>query len=794
MLKQRLMDYKNILILAAVFFSLSSVAQSKKFMLLKDRKELIKLPSLSIADKKRILKNAKFVFRDLYAHEDWKIKRYGNRANIAPLLDNLEANLDHTSEESFHTKLAEIFFRLQDYHTSYQFPKPYSCYRSVLPFSVEEVLDPSGKSKYHISEIIKDEAALAVLPEPIQFSSGDEIIRYHGIPTDEVVKKFLDNQGANPDALKRSAIFALAFRSQANSLFPEENEVKLTLRKLSGEEYTVSVPWISKEKAECVKKDETQTADNGIQRDFDEYRDLFRRSKTPKFGNMSKTSDFQKTDEPILQWKIINNEAGTFGVLKLDSFEPEKLSDTEFITLIRELLLRKLKDTDGLILDLRDNPGGYIYLGESMVQLFTPKDITPLNFTVKANASTRHFFEQKSNGSKFLAVVNDALSKNEKYSAALPLNTSESINRLGQVYYKPVAVFNNSLCYSTCDMISALVQDHGAGIIVGEDSTTGAGGANSYDLVSAYKSIKDKGPFELLPENANFGFSWRQTVRVLKNQGKILEDIGVISDYIVRPTVKDLVAGSTEQYLKISKLLKQSRAVISSVSLATSAVDLRIGARPGFLMKWENTDSIQFKVEDEILETISVEPSTLNERFVEFPSAINTNEFSNRKVQLLGHYKGQRVWKKIITLRVIPDHVEVASSYTVNPEKDLVITGENGWNISGNELRINDGIQYQTNTSTEASFFATIRNPVSLKFKAKIKTEDKFDFFKVAVVSEGHTTYLAKDLTGDLGRKDYSYDLTPYLGKSVEIRFIFESDNMENDEGVTLNSIALEPM
>ena len=40
------------------------------------------------------------------------------------------------------------------------------------------------------------------------------------------------------------------------------------------------------------------------------------------------------------------------------------------IPIIRRLLIVDLRDTDALLFDLRDNPGGYVYFAQALVQLF----------------------------------------------------------------------------------------------------------------------------------------------------------------------------------------------------------------------------------------------------------------------------------------------------------------------------------------------------------------------------------------------------------------------------------------
>jgi C-terminal processing protease CtpA/Prc len=143
--------------------------------------------------------------------------------------------------------------------------------------------------------------------------------------------------------------------------------------------------------------------------------------------------------------------------------------------------------------------------------------------------------------------------------------TDEECNQLGMAYVKPVGILTNAACYSSCDLFAAAAQDNGAAIIFGEDGTTGAGGANVIEHESFLVELDGK-DFESLPyakllkeTGAAQGMrvGWRQQVRILKNQGKLIEDTGVISDFIVRPTPYDMLpdARQSSQFETIAEKL-----------------------------------------------------------------------------------------------------------------------------------------------------------------------------------------------------------------------------------------------
>lgn len=94
--------------------------------------------------------------------------------------------------------------------------------------------------------------------------------------------------------------------------------------------------------------------------------------------------------------------------------------------------------------------------------------------------------------------------------------------------------------------------------------TTGAGGANVIEHES-FLSVVAKDEFSKLPytdklENGGaptISMAWRQMVRN-GHEGRIIEDVGVKSTYIVRPSLRDLQYPDktpSSQYDRIAKIL-----------------------------------------------------------------------------------------------------------------------------------------------------------------------------------------------------------------------------------------------
>jgi C-terminal processing protease CtpA/Prc len=75
-------------------------------------------------------------------------------------------------------------------------------------------------------------------------------------------------------------------------------------------------------------------------------------------------TDLKKSDEDIIQYTILNQIWGRFGYISIASFIPNMGNYYKAVDIMRGLLVKELKDTDGLIIDVRNNPGGSIQMAE----------------------------------------------------------------------------------------------------------------------------------------------------------------------------------------------------------------------------------------------------------------------------------------------------------------------------------------------------------------------------------------------------------------------------------------------
>ena len=228
-----------------------------------------------------------------------------------------------------------------------------------------------------------------------------------------------------------------------------------------------------------------------------------------------------------LEAKQIDAPGGPFGYLRIWAFDT--LPD-DFITELQRLI--PLLPDRGLIIDIRGNPGGYIWAAELALQLFTPNAIQPTRFSVLATPFARAMANATGPLQNDLAPWKDSLEaavrNGELYARPVPITDPAACNALGQHYGGPVVLVGDSTSYSSGDLFAAGFVDNAIGPFVCVGAATGAGGANVY----SYDSLRDdlaNSPVALptLPDGIDLSFSFRRATRSGPNEGRPIEDVGI---------------------------------------------------------------------------------------------------------------------------------------------------------------------------------------------------------------------------------------------------------------------------
>lgn len=570
-----------------------------RITLLPEFLEAAKAAKLTRSDREVICEQAMLVVDQFYVHLPFKRARYA----VDPMqrLRLLHAQLGQLDDDlAFHSELLRVFNEMRDAHTFYGLPEPYKGAMAFLPFFLQSYADQAGQRRYVVTNVLSG----FVHPH---FRPGVEVTYWNGMPVRRAVERLAEEVPAGNEASKLlRGMMRMTVRSLTYALPPDEElvYVQYTPREDDDavDDRVIALPWSV---ATGVTGDQMQFRAAGIcepvadhaaarrllwgqqqwleQSEFQEreradsplpvYPSLAAvpealRNDPDMFSSLPSVFDFQHPAGVSIQGSITPDELTVtgngarkrFGYIRIRSFGAR--SDTLFNEFRRILTVMNDRAPDGLVLDVRGNPGGSISGAERMLQLLTPREITPasfhlantpaiqeilnkiVHFTSGDVAETIQILKLKADFAAWIQDSAEAVASGKLMTDGHPLTSPAVANDTGQVYQGPVSLLIDSASYSATDIFASGFQDHGIGPIIGVDENTGGGGASRWlhrdDLFEKLKTVSGM-PLKPLPGEAAIGFAVLRSSRVGKFAGYPIEDVGVKRD-ILRPlTKKDLM-------------------------------------------------------------------------------------------------------------------------------------------------------------------------------------------------------------------------------------------------------------
>jgi C-terminal processing protease CtpA/Prc len=267
----------------------------------------------------------------------------------------------------------------------------------------------------------------------------------------------------------------------------------------------------------------------------------------------SRLPDFFKVER-------LDTPYGRVPLLRIYSFNID--SDDDFIDELLRLL--PLLPPDGLIIDIRDNPGGNIWAAERALQLFSSRTIVPTRFSVLATPFTRAAAVTPGLGRDELAPWRESLEatvrNGELYSRALPITDPALCNAIGRVYPGPALLVNNANTYSSGDLFSAGFVDNAIGPVICVGLASAGGGANVLDYTDLVDALAGT-PLALprLPDGIGLSLAFRRATRAGPSEGLPIEDVGVEAHESYSMTRDDVLHGNRDLYARCAATLAKLR-------------------------------------------------------------------------------------------------------------------------------------------------------------------------------------------------------------------------------------------
>jgi C-terminal processing protease CtpA/Prc len=554
---------------------------------------------LSMDDRKRIVEQALLLLEQNYVHLPFK--RAMHAVDPVQRLRLLRHRLDSTQENGlppaeigFHNEMTRIFNSLRDLHTTYRLPSPFKQKTAWLPFLIEQIYD-QNKRKYLVSNVVANAG-------PETFVPGVEVIYWNGTPIQTIVEQNADKQpGSNSAARQARGLNSLTIRPLGQGLPPDEEWVTLRYIGLDGNIHEWTQEWLVFEPGrsttslnpESLLTETTAFGMDALTDDIQETKKVLFAGKVlleelrmvhDKSQLFANTTDGLETFLPtVFRARSVTTDHGSFGYIRIFTFNirDARVFVNEFVRLVEQL------PQDGLIIDVRGNGGGLIHAAEFLLQVLTPKRIEPepaqfINTAV--NLRLCKAFQTPSSRlpgfslGEWVNSISNSVETGAVYSIGFPITPPDSANDIGQKYFGPSLLITDALCYSATDIFAAGFQDHGIGPILGVDMNTGAGGANVWShhlLVELMRMSPDsfsssESSYSFLPHGSDLRVAIRRTIRVGVNAGTVVEDLGIIPDYVHHMTRNDVLNGNKDLIREATRILSQRKSHSIRVAVATA--------------------------------------------------------------------------------------------------------------------------------------------------------------------------------------------------------------------------------
>ena len=438
-------------------------------------------------------------------------------------------------DEELHDELSSIFLALRDLHTSYTLPEPHRSRIAFLPFLVAECDGPDGP-------IFPVTRVHGTFTDP-DFRKDPErpvlVTHWNGVPIDRAVMRHAERTGGSNRAARRArAVERLTFRWLGRFVRPDEDWVVVSYT-VGDERRELRFPWLVTERPKEPAPPRGRPAPS-LARGEDEEGQWIRWVRWNLFAGGSEGEaatparriayrEVHRDGVPVTE--ALREGEPRFGHLRIFSFGVARGEVGRFVRQVRRLIAEA--PPDGLVVDLRGNPGGDIVAAEELLQLLSPAPIEPLGMdflnTPQAGALAEAVYRLRGAEGRFEDVLREATATAAQFLPSPPLQPRAAYNALGQAYQGPVVLVVDALSYSAADVFAASFQDHDLGPVVGPDPQTGGGGGNvwPYEGIRRLAGAGRRMP-RRLPGGASFDVAVRRTTRVARRAGATLEDQGVV--------------------------------------------------------------------------------------------------------------------------------------------------------------------------------------------------------------------------------------------------------------------------
>jgi hypothetical protein len=551
-------------------------------------------PAMLPRHRQLIVEQALTLLNENYVHLPMKRALYAidpvqRLRSLLARVESADVGLDpdlRIRDDGLQREVLETFLSLRDPHTCYRLPSTRRRKVAFLPFLVEDIWE-KGKRKYIVTRLKQD------FTHP-SFAAGCEVVHWSGVPIERAVRNHaLQCPGSNDEARHSGAVIRLTLRALDQELEPDHDWVVVSYRTPGGTAFEERFTWRVASDPRTLAVDTQPDGEMNPTLATLKFMQLALFARKRLEGRDIREADWMipvsTGFKEVFAAARVTTDHGVFGYLRIWSFDlKEDHFVREFIRLLAEL------PQNGLIIDIRENPGGRMSAAEYVLQTLTPHRIEPQTLQFINTPVNLQICEKKRPSSampdlqQWRAAIKEGLLTGAVYSAAYPKSDPEKCNELGQKYFGPVVLITDALSYSAADIFAAGFQDHKIGTILGTDRRTGGGGANRWDY-ERFRSY-DLADYRTLPHGIGFRVAIRRSLRVKGKTGAVLEDFGVEADECHFVTRADVLGKNQPLINKAASLLLASERAGRALSLERQRVrrnQVRIAVHASGMTRFE---------------------------------------------------------------------------------------------------------------------------------------------------------------------------------------------------------------
>ncbi len=474
------------------------------------------------------------------------------------------------SDAEFYQVLAKLLNALKDSHVSSMVP---STYRARLGFLCDYV---DGK-------VLVDQIDSLRLPEELfPFKKGDQLLTIDGVPVEKIMTEIsgITDTGYEGSQKRIAAAYLTSRREAIGLTVPTGNAFVEVLPKGAAKPVTVVLTWITSgspvvdmdDLSKLLKSSPVSLAQSIA--NIDDSRTssdlLASLKKNPIFtmrlpkaqlenwisagvtdiGEMKSMFELpvgaQEIDGLPITAAIYEAMGKKIGILRIPSY-----TEDDMLAWLAQAIVKMQQETDVLVLDQTNNPGGSVSMASEVASLFVQGTAKDMLFAIRPSLRWIDSFgsinqklgemlaqNPQDPGANALKArfqyleeaMRDAISKRQFLSAPVSLNLTGTYGVIQPQptisYTKPILMLINEFDWSGGDLFPAIMQDNHRVVLFG-NRTSGAGG-----------NVEEYGPLA----NSYFKYSLTESLMVRPN-GQTIENRGVTPDISYKMTEEDFMGG-----------------------------------------------------------------------------------------------------------------------------------------------------------------------------------------------------------------------------------------------------------